>query len=203
MREISQVLHVSPRTVTDMIDTLEGRGLVARCAHATDRRITLLRLTEAGARELATASTASERVAAAAISALDEDEQRTLQSLLERVCVRGGQAGALTMLSSAYRIDVRWLAEGSVAALAGALREVAPELAGYPIVIPGGVGQADPRWCVVDRVARRGVRREVRVVASGRAPGAARDRRADRAGRRPWCRTCPRSWWAAPTRCSW
>ena len=49
MREISQVLHVSPRTVTDMIDTLEGRGLVARCAHATDRRITLLRLAEAGA----------------------------------------------------------------------------------------------------------------------------------------------------------
>jgi DNA-binding MarR family transcriptional regulator len=91
MREISQVLHVSPRTVTDMIDTLEGRGLVARCAHATDRRVTLLRLTEAGARELATASTASERVASTAISALDEDEQRTLQSLLERVCVRAGQ----------------------------------------------------------------------------------------------------------------
>jgi DNA-binding MarR family transcriptional regulator len=91
MREISQVLHVSPRTVTDMIDTLEGRGLVARCAHATDRRITLLRLTEAGARELATASTAAERVAATAISALDEDEQRALQSLLERVCVRAGQ----------------------------------------------------------------------------------------------------------------
>jgi DNA-binding MarR family transcriptional regulator len=91
MREISQVLHVSPRTVTDMIDTLEGRGLVARCAHATDRRITLLRLTEAGARELATASTTSERVAATAISALNEDEQRTLQSLLERVCVRTGK----------------------------------------------------------------------------------------------------------------
>jgi DNA-binding MarR family transcriptional regulator len=91
MREISQVLHVSPRTVTDMIDTLEGRGLVARCAHATDRRVTLLRLTEAGARELAAASTASERVAATAISALDEDEQRTLQSLLERVCVRAGE----------------------------------------------------------------------------------------------------------------
>jgi DNA-binding MarR family transcriptional regulator len=95
MREISQVLHVSPRTVTDMIDTLEGRGLVARCAHATDRRITLLRLTEAGARELDTASTASERVAAAAIGALDEDEQRTLRSLLERVCVQAGQPARL------------------------------------------------------------------------------------------------------------
>jgi aminoglycoside phosphotransferase (APT) family kinase protein len=41
---------------------------------------------------------------------------------------------------------VRWLAEGSDAALAGALREVAPELAGYPIVIPGRVGQSDPQW---------------------------------------------------------
>jgi aminoglycoside phosphotransferase (APT) family kinase protein len=41
---------------------------------------------------------------------------------------------------------VRWLAEGSAAALAGALREVAPELTGYPIVIPGNVGQEDPRW---------------------------------------------------------
>ncbi len=44
------------------------------------------------------------------------------------------------------RTSVRWLAEGSVEALAGALREVAPELAGYPIVIPGEIGQEDPRW---------------------------------------------------------
>ncbi len=43
-------------------------------------------------------------------------------------------------------MGVRWLAEGSVAALAGALRVVAPELAGYPIVIPGKVGQEDPQW---------------------------------------------------------
>jgi DNA-binding MarR family transcriptional regulator len=91
MREISQVLHVSPRTITDMIDSLEGRGLVARCAHATDRRVTLLRLTEAGARELEAASTGAERVAAAAISALAGDEQQTLQSLLERVCVPVGK----------------------------------------------------------------------------------------------------------------
>lgn len=46
----------------------------------------------------------------------------------------------------AYRGGVRWLAEGSAAALAGALREVAPELTGYPMVIPGDVGQEDPRW---------------------------------------------------------
>jgi DNA-binding MarR family transcriptional regulator len=92
MREVSQVLHVSPRTVIDMIDGLEGRGLVARCAHATDRRVTLLRLTEAGARELAAASTAAERVAAAAISGLDADERHTLQSLLERISVPVGKS---------------------------------------------------------------------------------------------------------------
>jgi DNA-binding MarR family transcriptional regulator len=87
MREISQVLHVSPRTITDMIDGLEGRGLVARGPHPSDRRVTLLHLTEAGARELARANTAAERVAATAISPLEQHEQHTLRSLLERVCV--------------------------------------------------------------------------------------------------------------------
>jgi DNA-binding MarR family transcriptional regulator len=85
MREISQALHVSPRTVTDLIDGLEARGLVARGPHPSDRRITLLHLTDAGAREMAAASTRSERVAASAISALDPDEQHTLQALLDRV----------------------------------------------------------------------------------------------------------------------
>jgi Phosphotransferase enzyme family len=42
---------------------------------------------------------------------------------------------------------VRWLGEGSAEALAGALREVAPELSGYPIVIPGDIGPgSDPQW---------------------------------------------------------
>ena len=85
MREISQVLHVSPRTVTDLIDGLEARGLVARGPHRSDRRITLLHLTEAGDRELAVANTDAERIAATAISALDAAEQQTLQALLDRV----------------------------------------------------------------------------------------------------------------------
>jgi DNA-binding MarR family transcriptional regulator len=85
MREISQVLHVSPRTVTDLIDGLETRGLVARGPHPSDRRITLLHLTDAGARELAAASACAERVAATAIGALDRHEQQTLRGLLDRV----------------------------------------------------------------------------------------------------------------------
>lgn len=87
MREISEALHVSPRTITDMIDGLEARGLVARCPHRSDRRVTMVHLTDAGASELARASTVSERVAEAAIGALDQDERHVLRSLLERICV--------------------------------------------------------------------------------------------------------------------
>jgi DNA-binding MarR family transcriptional regulator len=87
MRELSQVLHVSPRTVTDIIDGLESRGLVTRCPHPSDRRVTLIRRTDAGAVETREASIASERVAAAAISGLDATEQDTLRHLLERVSV--------------------------------------------------------------------------------------------------------------------
>ena len=85
MRELSQVLHVSPRTVTDLIDGLEGHGLVTRCAHPSDRRVTMIRRSEAGAVETREASIASERVAAAAISDLSAAEQDTLRQLLERV----------------------------------------------------------------------------------------------------------------------
>ena len=85
MREISQVLRVSPRTVTDLIDGLEARGLVARGPHPSDRRVTLLHLTEAGARELGAANTRAEQVAATAISALDQHEQKILRALLNRV----------------------------------------------------------------------------------------------------------------------
>lgn len=91
MREISQVLHVSPRTVTDLIDGPETRGLVARCPHISDRRVTLLHLTESGARELADATVNAERIAATAIGALDAREQQTLRAFLERVCVPTGK----------------------------------------------------------------------------------------------------------------
>src|SRR5215469_16596599 len=55
MREVSDVLQVTPRTVTDMIDGLEGRGLVARHPHPADRRVTLLHLTDDGQRQLTAA----------------------------------------------------------------------------------------------------------------------------------------------------
>jgi DNA-binding MarR family transcriptional regulator len=93
MREVSEILHVSPRTVTDMIDGLEGRGLVARGPHPADRRITLLRLTPDGRRQLAAAAALAERSHRAAMSALSPPDQQTLRDLLDQVAPADGAPG--------------------------------------------------------------------------------------------------------------
>ena len=85
MREISEALHISPRTVTDIADGLEARGLVTRLAHQADRRVTLLHLTETGRSQLAVAAAGAERNARAAMAGLTEADQRTLRELLDRV----------------------------------------------------------------------------------------------------------------------
>jgi DNA-binding MarR family transcriptional regulator len=85
MREVSDILHVSPRTVTDMIDGLEARGLVARCPHPADRRVTLLRLTPDGRRQLAAAAARADESHTAAVGGLSEHEQQNLRKLLARI----------------------------------------------------------------------------------------------------------------------
>jgi len=47
-RALSQLLRVSPRNVTGLVDALQADGFVARDPHPTDRRATLLTLTGQG-----------------------------------------------------------------------------------------------------------------------------------------------------------
>ncbi|MGI8825295.1 MAG: MarR family winged helix-turn-helix transcriptional regulator [Chloroflexota bacterium] len=47
-RELSQILDVSARNVTGLVDALEADGFVARTPHPTDRRATLVTLAERG-----------------------------------------------------------------------------------------------------------------------------------------------------------
>lgn len=47
-RGLSQALRCTPRNVTGLIDALEAAGFVARGPHPTDRRATLVTLTEKG-----------------------------------------------------------------------------------------------------------------------------------------------------------
>jgi DNA-binding MarR family transcriptional regulator len=47
-RELSQALKCTPRNVTGLVDALEAAGFVARGAHPTDRRATVVALTAQG-----------------------------------------------------------------------------------------------------------------------------------------------------------
>ena len=47
-RALSQALRTTPRNITGLVDGLEADGLVERAAHPSDRRATLVTLTEQG-----------------------------------------------------------------------------------------------------------------------------------------------------------
>ena len=49
LSELSEQLRIAPRSVTEVVDTLESRGLAARRPDPADRRATLAELTERGA----------------------------------------------------------------------------------------------------------------------------------------------------------
>ena len=49
MRDLAEKLALTPRNLTALVDSLEAEGLVDRRQHPTDRRATLVALTDAGA----------------------------------------------------------------------------------------------------------------------------------------------------------
>jgi DNA-binding MarR family transcriptional regulator len=80
---LSRHLMVHPTTITLAVDQLEHRRLVARSAHPTDRRTTVVRLTKAGHE---VADQATEALAAASFGlAIPADMAIELVELLRRV----------------------------------------------------------------------------------------------------------------------
>jgi DNA-binding MarR family transcriptional regulator len=101
MRALSEVLRVAPRTITDIVDGLEKRGLAERSAHPHDRRVTLIAITAEGNAQLRQARRAVERLLTASIGGLTGSEQETLVALLERVDPGSGAATARDAASAA------------------------------------------------------------------------------------------------------
>jgi DNA-binding HxlR family transcriptional regulator len=54
MRALSQLLGISPRMVTGLVDALEADGSVTRSPHIADRRATIISLTPAAKRSMPT-----------------------------------------------------------------------------------------------------------------------------------------------------
>jgi MarR family 2-MHQ and catechol resistance regulon transcriptional repressor len=84
-RELGRKVLSSPANITDVVDKLEARGLVARVRHASDRRQILVELTGCGRSLIEAAFPPHARAIAAAIGALDDDELAQLDRLLRKL----------------------------------------------------------------------------------------------------------------------
>ena len=79
---IAAHLRVAPRSVTDVLDALEERGLVERAPDPADRRATVVTLTASGRRLVDEIDEARRADAHAYFSQLSERDQATLRRIL-------------------------------------------------------------------------------------------------------------------------
>jgi DNA-binding MarR family transcriptional regulator len=84
-RELSDRLRCSPRNVTGLVDGLEAAGLVSRRPHPTDRRASLVTLTEEGTALVVAWEAGQQEMASALFGGLSEREIRTFLATLNRV----------------------------------------------------------------------------------------------------------------------
>ncbi|MCW2581806.1 MAG: Transcriptional regulator, MarR family [Klenkia sp.] len=81
---LAEGLRIAPRSATEVVDGLAGRGLVERVPDPTDRRAVLVQLTDEGRQVQAEVSAARAADARAALGRLPADERAELARLLRR-----------------------------------------------------------------------------------------------------------------------
>lgn len=84
MRLMGERLQLHPTSITNIVDRLESDGLARRLRHPSDRRTTLVELTDDG-RTLLTAATQAVTAAQFGLTGLDESEAGDLSTLLTKV----------------------------------------------------------------------------------------------------------------------
>jgi len=84
MRMMGERLQLHPTSITNIVDRLEADGLARRLPHPSDRRTTLVELTDAG-RERLTAATEAVTVADFGFVGLDNADLVQLSALLTKV----------------------------------------------------------------------------------------------------------------------
>ncbi len=83
--KLSQEVSLSQATVTNIIDRLEGRGLVARHRSTEDRRVVHATLTEEGVTKIEEAPTPLQDTFSKQFAALSDWEQSMIVAALQRV----------------------------------------------------------------------------------------------------------------------
>jgi len=87
-RELAEFLHLSPPTVTAMLQKMEQDGLVERWNDEKDQRITRIRLTEGGRKQAGEMSDAYAEYINSTVGAMPEDDRRELARLLDALSER-------------------------------------------------------------------------------------------------------------------
>lgn len=82
MSSLSEELGVTRRNVTALVDALEGEGLVSRSSHPTDRRATVIELTEAGERKARITHEIYRKLVSELFETLSEEDRRELLRII-------------------------------------------------------------------------------------------------------------------------
>jgi DNA-binding MarR family transcriptional regulator len=85
LSELSDHLHIAPRSATEVVDALETRGLVQRRPDPGDRRATLVEMTEQGAGVLDAISAARGTEAQRAFDRLSPADRAHLARILRKL----------------------------------------------------------------------------------------------------------------------
>lgn len=97
---LSQALRCTPRNVTGLVDALEVSGFVIRRPHPTDRRATLVALTEQGQHAVSTMHADYQELAAHLFADLAGNDVDSFVVALNQVLGRLRNAVSATSLSS-------------------------------------------------------------------------------------------------------
>ncbi len=85
---LAQALQVSARNITGLVDALEAGGFARRTPHPTDRRATLVTLTEQGRQAVTEMEDQRRRIAAHVVSDFDPDRLERFRTDLDAVTAR-------------------------------------------------------------------------------------------------------------------
>ena len=87
-QEAAQQLGVDRTTMVGLLDTLEGKGLVSRHPHATDRRRNVVELTETGQDTLRRALAASDEAERELLAPLSAEAAQQFRAALHKIVTR-------------------------------------------------------------------------------------------------------------------
>lgn len=82
MNELAAVMDLKPRTITDFVNALEENGLIQRTVDPTDRRATILSLTDKAKPHIRTIRSISAEISEKLMAKLTVEQRRQMREML-------------------------------------------------------------------------------------------------------------------------